>query len=64
MQSQILYLDLMTSFYLFQAVDYFQRVLGLQEDNGEVWSALGKILLLLLPFSQLTFFRSLLPHAG
>jgi Flp pilus assembly protein TadD len=30
----------MTSFH-FQAVDYFQRVLGLQEDNGEVWSALG-----------------------
>ncbi|KAF9457460.1 hypothetical protein BDZ94DRAFT_1292387 [Collybia nuda] len=24
-----------------KAVDYFQRVLGLQEENGEVWSALG-----------------------
>ncbi|KAG6841531.1 hypothetical protein C0991_009896 [Blastosporella zonata] len=24
-----------------RAVEYFQRVLGLQEDNGEVWSALG-----------------------
>jgi tetratricopeptide (TPR) repeat protein len=26
---------------IFQAIDYFQRVLTLQEDNGEVWSALG-----------------------
>jgi Flp pilus assembly protein TadD len=24
-----------------QAIDYFQRVITLQEDNGEVWSALG-----------------------
>lgn len=24
-----------------KAIDYFQRVLGLQEENGEVWSALG-----------------------
>ncbi|OBZ80027.1 General transcriptional corepressor ssn6 [Grifola frondosa] len=24
-----------------KAVDYFQRVLGMQQDNGEVWSALG-----------------------
>ncbi|KAJ7071587.1 TPR-like protein [Mycena amicta] len=24
-----------------KAVEFFQRVLGLQEDNGEVWSALG-----------------------
>lgn len=24
-----------------QAVDYFQRVLNLQQDNGEIWSALG-----------------------
>ncbi|RDB29062.1 General transcriptional corepressor ssn6 [Hypsizygus marmoreus] len=24
-----------------KAVDYFQRVLAIQEDNGEVWSALG-----------------------
>ncbi|KAJ7226106.1 TPR-like protein [Mycena pura] len=24
-----------------KAIDFFQRVLGLQEDNGEVWSALG-----------------------
>ncbi|KAK0456834.1 TPR-like protein [Armillaria borealis] len=24
-----------------KAVDFFQRVLGLQEENGEVWSALG-----------------------
>ncbi|KXN84804.1 General transcriptional corepressor ssn6 [Leucoagaricus sp. SymC.cos] len=24
-----------------KAIDYFQRVLSLQEDNGEVWSALG-----------------------
>jgi glucose repression mediator protein len=26
---------------LSQAVDYFQRVLNLQQDNGEIWSALG-----------------------
>ena len=25
-----------------QAVEYFQRVLNMQQDNGEVWSALGK----------------------
>lgn len=25
-----------------QAVEYFQRVLSMQQDNGEVWSALGK----------------------
>ncbi|KAH9949448.1 TPR-like protein [Amylocystis lapponica] len=24
-----------------KAVDYFQRVIGMQQDNGEVWSALG-----------------------
>ena len=24
-----------------QAVDYFQRVLNLQRENGDVWSALG-----------------------
>ena len=29
--------DLMLS----QAVEYFQRVLSLQQDNGEIWSALG-----------------------
>ena len=26
---------------LSQAVEYFQRVLSLQQDNGEIWSALG-----------------------
>lgn len=25
----------------FQAVEYFQRVISMQQDNGEVWSALG-----------------------
>ena len=24
-----------------QAIDYFQRVVALQDDNGEVWSSLG-----------------------
>ena len=45
-----------------QAVDFFQRVLALQEDNGEVWSALGtfphlahhRYLRPLLPYSQAT----------
>ena len=26
---------------LFQAVEYFQRVLAIEEENGEVWSSLG-----------------------
>lgn len=26
---------------LVQAVEYFQRVIHLQQDNGEIWSALG-----------------------
>ncbi|KAF9014918.1 hypothetical protein BDQ17DRAFT_1418054 [Cyathus striatus] len=29
-----------------KAIDYFQRVLQLQEDNGEVWSALGHCFLM------------------
>jgi hypothetical protein len=29
--------------HLLQAIEYFQRVIALQEDNGEVWSALGSL---------------------
>ena len=34
-----------------QAVDFFQRVLALQEDNGERWSALGYVSLSSIPLS-------------
>ena len=42
-----------------QAIDYFQRVVELQGDNGEVWSSLG---LSISPFAGGTMNPSLLGH--
>lgn len=28
--------------FIIQAVEYFQRVLAIEEENGEIWSSLGR----------------------
>jgi hypothetical protein len=60
---------LTSSLLLIQAVEYFQRVISLQEDNGEVWSALGTSaqlhpFTLLLAWKLTTLLRPLLSYAG
>ena len=49
---------------LSQAVEYFQRVLSLQQDNGEIWSALGSSDRTYVQLISSRSSRALLPYAG